>query len=116
MKKLEALTILFCVAMFVSCSSDSADDGDPTPPVNKDVTYAKNVKPIIDGTCIRCHSNPPVNSAPMSLTTYDNVKQAVTDRSLIARVEDGSMPPDGSDLTSTQIKTIKDWEAGGFKE
>jgi hypothetical protein len=35
---------------------------------------------------------------------------------LIARVEDGSMPPTGSDLTSTQIKVIKDWETGGFKE
>ena len=116
MKKLEILSILFCLIVFVSCSSDSADDGDPSPPVNKDVTYGTNVKPIIDGTCIRCHNNPPVNSAPMPLTTYDNVKDAVISRNLIARIEDGSMPPNGTDLTASQIKTIKDWEAGGFKE
>ena len=116
MKNLKILSMLFFLTVFVSCSSDSADDDDPTPPVNTDVTYSKNVKPIIDGACIRCHNNPPVNSAPMSLTSYDNVKDAVTSSNLIARVEDGSMPPTGSDLTSTQIKVIKDWETGGFKE
>ena len=116
MKNLKILSMLFFLTVFVSCSSDSADDDTPTPPVNTDVTYSENVKPIIDGACIRCHSNPPVNGAPMSLTTYDNVKDAVTNRNLIARVEDGSMPPNGSDLTSAQIKAIKDWESGGFKE
>ena len=116
MKNLKILSMLLFLTVFVSCSSDSADDDTPTPPVNTDVTYSKNVKPIIDGTCIRCHNNPPVNSAPMPLTTYDNVKDAVSNRNLIARVEDGSMPPDGNDLTSAQIKVIKDWESGGFKE
>lgn len=116
MKKLEIVTMLFFLILFVSCSSDSAEDDGPIIPPNTDVTYSKNVKPIIDGRCISCHSNPPVNNAPMSLVSYDNVKDAVTDRNLIARIEDGSMPPSGSDLTSTQIKTIKDWETGGFKE
>ena len=115
MKNFQIISGLLLLAVIVSCSSDSAGDGDPQPPVVLDVTYAKNVKPIIDASCISCHNNPPINSAPMPLTTYDNVKDAVTGRSLIARVEDGSMPPTGN-LTSIQIKVLKDWETGGFKK
>jgi mono/diheme cytochrome c family protein len=117
MKKFKFLTALIILLIFTSCSSDSADDDDDNmgPPVDP-VTYSGTVKAIIDGNCLGCHTNPPVNSAPMPLTTYDNVKDAVSNRGLIGRVESGTMPPVGDDLTSAQIKSIKDWQTGGFKE
>lgn len=116
MKKLEVLTVLFSLLLFISCTSNSVDDDDPDtdPPGNDDVSYTVDVKPIIDGKCLGCHTNPPTNNAPMPLTSYDNVKDAVMNRGLIGRVTDGSMPPVGSDLTDAQIKTISDWQAGGF--
>jgi len=99
-----------------ACSNDSDDDMTPPPPPPNDVTYANDVKAIIDGRCLTCHGNPTANGAPMSLTTFDEVKNAVQSRGLIGQVENGTMPPTGSDLTSSQVQTIKDWQSGGFKQ
>ena len=114
MKKLIYLSILLLL-ITTSCSSDS-EEVIVIPPVNNNITYTANIKTIIDSNCLNCHASPTVNGAPMALTTFQNVKDAVTDRGLIGRVENGSMPTTGDDLTPTQVQTIKDWEAGGFKE
>ena len=104
----------FCLLLIVSCSND--DDTELiTPPTNGDVTYSNTVKAIIDNNCLNCHVNPPINGAPMSLITYSNVKDAVQNRNLIGRIENGTMPPNGS-LTSTQIQAIKNWQADGLVE
>ena len=116
MKKLETFAILITLIVFSSCSSDSLDDDPNTDPPSKIVTYDGTVKAIIDGKCLGCHTNPPTNSAPMPLTTYQNVKDAVTGRGLINQVESGAMPLVGSDLTDAQVQQIKDWQTGGFKE
>jgi mono/diheme cytochrome c family protein len=116
MKKLETLAILITLLVFISCSSDSLDDNPNTDPPTTIVTYDGTIKAIIDGKCLGCHTNPPTNGAPMPLTTYENVKDAVTSRGLIGKVESGAMPPVGSDLTDAQVQQIKDWQTGGFKE
>ena len=117
MNKLLLLTSLVLMFIFVSCSSNSEEDltgsGDP-PDLN--VSYSNAVKAIIDGNCLSCHSNPTQNSAPMSLTTYTEVRQAVTSRGLIGQIESGTMPKDGEKLSAVNIKKIKDWRAGGYKE
>ena len=79
-------------------------------------TYTLNIAPIINGNCISCHGNPPTNNAPMSLTTYSNVKDAVENRGLIGRVKNGSMPKNGTPLTAEQIQLIKDWRDAGYLE
>lgn len=116
MKEIKALAILILLFTTISCSSDSDDDmGPQNPPPDTSVTYAGTIKAIIDNNCISCHKSPPVNSAPMSLLTKDNVSDAVTNRGLISKVESGAMPPTGPDLTAAEVKSIKDWQAGGFK-
>lgn len=113
MSKIIFLSLIFCSSTMISCSSD--DDGTPVP-VQNDVTYTGDVKAILDASCLNCHDNPVANGAPMSLTTFDEAKEAVSNRNLIGRVEDGSMPPAGTDLSAAQVQTIKDWQAGGFKQ
>lgn len=115
MKKLLYLSIFILIFIYSSCSSGS-DDPIMNPPNNEDVTYSNAIKSIIDSRCLNCHSNPPVNGAPMSLTTFDNVKEAVENRGLITRVENGSMPPQGAPLSAAQVQAIKDWQTGGFIE
>lgn len=112
MKKLLILSILLLIFIISSCASGS-DDVIIEPPID-DVTYTGNIKTIIDSKCLFCHTSPPVNNAPMSLTTYDEVKSAVMTRGLIGRVESGSMPPTGTDLTAAQVQAIKDWQTGGY--
>jgi mono/diheme cytochrome c family protein len=114
MKKYQILSTFFFLYIFISCSSDSIDDD--IIPANSNVTYSSTIKKIMDKNCLNCHSDPTKNGAPMPLTTYEHTREAVENRGLIGRVENGSMPSTGSNLTAVQIKAIKDWEIGGFAE
>ncbi len=116
MKKLLALTSLFLLLFMVSCSSDSDDDDIIVDPPNTSITYTNTIKSIMSGNCTGCHGNPTTNLAPMSLTTYANVKDATENRGLINEVETGRMPKTGSPLSSTQIANIKTWKANGYLE
>ncbi len=114
MKHLSLILKLLVISLFfISCSSD--DDDPFTPPPNGPVTYTNTIAAIINGNCLNCHTNPPKNNAPMSLTTASEVESAIRTRGLIGKIEDGSMPPNGT-LSATQIQAIKDWQAGGFIE
>lgn len=80
------------------------------------VTYARDVKPILDRSCTGCHSAD--NIGPFPLTTYDEVFEV---RELVkAAVETGTMPPwlagPGCDdyeydprLSEEEIATIARW-------
>lgn len=116
MKKITFLSAILLTFIFVSCSNDSDDDMTPPPPPPNNVTYTNTVKAIIDGSCLNCHGNPPTNNAPMSLTTFDDVRSSVQSRGLITRVENGTMPPSGTNLTTAQVQAIKDWQSGGFMQ
>ena len=104
--------------IFYACSSDESDDpilNNPDPePVSTQVTYA-TVAVIMSGNCNSCHGATPSSGAPMSLTSLTEVKEAIESRNLIGRIENGSMPPNGS-LSSTQINNIKAWQAQGFPQ
>jgi len=114
MKKVIYLSILLVLFITTSCSSDS-DEVIVIPPVNNNIFYTTHVKTIIDSNCLNCHGAPLANGATIPLLTLANVQEAVQNRNLIGRVESGNMPQGGSPLTATQVQTIKDWEAGGFK-
>ena len=68
-RSLPSFVIVLTLLMTMSCSSDSDDPIPPTGPV----TYDGAVKAIIDGQCLACHIDPPVNGAPFALTNYDQV-------------------------------------------
>ncbi len=108
------IPLTLCVAlMIVSCSTDEETEMQPV----NDVTYSGTVKAIIDANCTTCHGDPILNGAPMDLLTREAVKEAIQNRNLIGRVEDGSMPPgNASDFTPEQVQAIKDWEANSFQE
>ena len=117
MKKSIFLTVVLLAMINISCSSDSEEGPmiEPPPDLDTSVTYSGTVKAIIDSRCIVCHGDPLANGAPMPLLTLANVQEAVQNRALISRVENGSMPPTGADLTAAQVLAIKGWQAGSFK-
>ena len=110
------------VSFFVtSCTESTYDDieadAEPLPEV---VTYL-DIKPTIDNFCLSCHGNPPQNGAPMSLVTYENVKEAVLNRALLDKInkndgEDGLMPLGGPRLPQATIDLIFQWEVDGLLE
>ena len=118
MKKI-LLIILIC-SLILSCSNSSQDDLIDTTPPPTTVTYTAYVKTIIDNNCISCHSDPPVNGAPISLMTYTQVKDAVLNKDLIGRINGTSsgslMPLGGPKLPQNLIDIIVQWEADGLLE
>ena len=102
----------------LSCTNDS--ESDLTDNTNDDVTYNGTVKSIITQNCLSCHSQPPVNGAPMPLVTYDNVKDAVLTRGLINRISSNDpaflMPFGGQRLPQSQIDQIIAWRDADFPE
>ena len=112
-----ALGFIFVSSCTKSTYDDIEADAEPLPEV---VTYL-DIKPTIDNICLSCHGNPPENGAPMSLETYDNVKEAVLNRGLLDRInknegEDGIMPLGGPRLPQATIDLIFQWEEDGLLE
>ena len=111
---------IFAILLLASCENDSTDDlilTNLTPQTN--VTYNQDVASIINSNCTSCHGATPTNGAPMSLTTYEQVKDAVQNRDLLDRISrdqgaPGLMPNGGQRLPQTTINIINLWNAQGL--
>lgn len=121
MKRLRLiLSFVFISFLFTNCTNDSTSDlieGIGT----GDATYTLNVKSIIDNNCIMCHAATPVNGAPMSLTTYEQVKDAILHRPLVDKISrpqgaPGMMPNGGTRLPQASINIIIKWQQDGLQE
>lgn len=113
------ITFVFILTM-ISCSNDSTSDLVAQTIVDN-ATYTNNVKSIIDANCISCHGSTPSNGAPMSLNTFENVKDAALNSDLIDRIsrvqgEDGLMPNNGVRLPQNKIDIIIQWQANGYQQ
>lgn len=112
--------LIFTLFILIGCTSASEEDLVDATELPILVTYNGGVKSIIDNNCISCHTNPPINGAPMPLLTYENVKEAVENRGLIARISSQDlgflMPFRGPRLPQNLIDTIIQWEADGLLE
>jgi len=120
-KLLRNIFIIVIIFSISSCSQSTYDDiEEETDSIPEIVTYL-DVKPIIDGVCLACHSNPPQNGAPMSLVSYENVKEAVQNRDLINKIsknegDNGLMPLGGPRLPQSSIDLIVKWNIDGLLE
>lgn len=116
--KLPLLSLLF-FAFLPGCSNHSTDD---LVDLNtQPVSYNNQIRQIIDSNCLFCHQDPPINFAPMRLTTYQDVKNAVLTRGLIDRISrpqgaPGMMPNGGTRLPQPLIDQIIKWQNEGFAE
>ncbi|MQA90096.1 MAG: hypothetical protein GEU90_07665 [Gemmatimonas sp.] len=100
------LALLFLLGAFLAppLSAQSIAGSDPHPDLHlydaadfgvdpSAVTFAKDIAPILQRSCQNCHN--PSGGAPMSLTTYDEVRpwaQVIKNRTAI-RDRMGAMPP-----------------------
>lgn len=112
MKKL--LYILYGFVFIVSCESRTYDGISDNTPITAPVKYTADVKPIIDNSCISCHSA----GSFKPLMTYNQVKNnidGILDRIQRPNGDPGKMPQGGS-LSATQINTFIKWKADGLNE
>jgi hypothetical protein len=114
-----SLSLAVSVGVFLAAAAAAA----PPPFQLAPVTFAKDVAPIVFGSCATCHR--PDGSAPFSLLTYADVK-ARADQ-IVAATASRLMPPWKPEpghgefagdrrLTDAQIATIRRWRDDGALE
>ncbi|HLA56715.1 MAG TPA: cytochrome c [Flavobacterium sp.] len=114
------LAITAFALILAGCTTDSTSDLIDATPIDV-VTYNENVRTIFNNNCIICHGTIPANGAPMSLTTYALVKDAILNRPLIDRISrpqgaPGMMPNGGTRLPQSTIDLIIQWKNDGLQE
>ncbi|MCF8272713.1 MAG: hypothetical protein K9I95_02675 [Flavobacteriaceae bacterium] len=118
--KFKNLTYAFAITLLLFNCSGGDDDLSPNPDPDPDptsVTYNGTIKNIINNNCNSCHGSPTSNSAPMSLTTYSQVKSAVETRGLISRINNTANPmPQSGLMSQTNRNLIQQWVDQGFLE
>ena len=120
MKLKNYLTPLAAAALLIGCANDSTSDLTVPEPIGE-VTYTNSIKAIVDQNCISCHADTPVNGAPMPLTTYAHVKDAMLTRPLLEKIskadgEPGLMPNGGPRMPQSKINKFITWQAQGLLE
>jgi len=94
---------------------------DPNGP--SEVTFHRDVRPITEAVCARCHAD--TSLASFELNTYEDVSSMAD--LVLDSIESGAMPPfyaaDGCDdyeddfsLTDAEIQVFRDWVAAGVPE
>ena len=119
------VAVAFC-GLMVGASQESPDSSRPESPKAdspKEVTFNRDVAPILFKNCVVCHR--PNDMAPMSLMTYTDarmwarpVREAVVQRKMPPWHADPKVGDFSNDprLTDEEIATIDAWVRSGTKE
>ncbi|TNE44804.1 MAG: hypothetical protein EP343_29555 [Deltaproteobacteria bacterium] len=79
------------------------------------VTYAKDVKPFVEQSCLKCHKQGGIAEF-LQLDTYDSVRKNIT--RMIFRIEskETPMPPPPDQLVGGDAETLRRWIQGGYRQ
>lgn len=121
MKKNFFLSLSLVTLTISGCTNDSESDLTDTTSNPETVHYVSSIKAIIDTNCISCHGAVPSNGASNSLSTYENVKDAVLNKGLIDRISradgsSGAMPLGGPKLPQSTVNLVIKWKNDGLLE
>lgn len=123
-----ALALPFGIALVLQGSVLPADAAAPAARAPAAVSFATDVKPIIDARCVTCHGGvyegEKRTELSFDMTTYEGlmagseygsvIEVGDPDESLLVEmIEMGDMPEEGDPLTPEQIEIIRTWIAEG---
>lgn len=88
-----------------------------------EVSYAKDVRPILESRCATCHMGEFVSEG-LDMNAYESLMAGsqngpvivpgdAGDSLLVEKITEGKMPKRGPTLTPAQIQTITDWINAG---
>lgn len=115
MKKAVILSVIASIFILSNCTKAVIDDSETTAPV-EEITYTNDVSAIMKNNCTSCHGAT-APSAGLSLTSYDNVRNAAENGRLLTYIKDSSnpMPPSGL-MPAVERAKIEKWVADGYKK
>ncbi len=131
-KSLGVLALPAGIALVVQGSVPAPSDGDSMLLESRtDVSFASQIKPILEESCVSCHGGTfegqPRTELSLNLTTYEGViagseygpviEPGEPDESLLLEmIEDGDMPEEGDLLSAEAIEKIRTWIAEGAQK
>lgn len=131
--KMTTKTLLLTLAGVLTLSLTArADDILPPASTKKGVTYATDIKPIFDASCLKCHdSQKPKQAAHLSLDTLAGILKGDRDGTILTPGDsahsdlvlsiahigdpDSYMPKRAKKLTDEQIGLVRAWIDQGAK-
>ncbi|MBB4807520.1 putative membrane protein [Chryseobacterium defluvii] len=115
MKKIAYISSLAII--LIACESRTYEEISDNTPIVEEVNYTKDVKPIIEASCIMCHA-PGGQASFQPWTSYDQVKTHIDN--ILDRIQrpngDPLKMPQGGALSQSQINVFIKWKADGLKE
>ncbi len=88
------------------------------------VSYSKDVMPVFEKSCIKCHGGPDGTKGGLNMSTYDDLMKGGEDGAvivpgnasgslLVKQIQSGKMPKRASKLPQDQIDLIAKWVTEG---
>ena len=114
-----ATLLIISILAVQSCKDKGEDDPNDKGPdcniSNADLTYAKNMKSLIDRTCLSCHSG--AGPGPRDYRTYEGIKPVLDNGEVLQRVViDKNMPQSGITMTQAQRDSVNCWIKAGYPQ
>ena len=113
-KNMKKLLYILIIALIASCTT--AEIPLAGAPVDRTITYAQDIQPIIFNNCLTCHSSVNPRNG-LILETYSQVKNSAQNGTLIARMNDAANPmPQSGLLTADKRALVDKWKTDGYLE
>jgi len=122
MKQTVKISLLLLLAFINGCYYDSEEKLYPQLSTSCDlsnVTYTANVKPILQASCLSCHSNSKAGNSGggVKLENYADVLISVNSGKLMGTINHAigyqAMPQGGGKLTDCEINQLQKWIDNG---
>lgn len=105
-------------------SAPAATEAPTTAPAAAAVSYANDVQPVFERSCVKCHGGSDGTKGGLSLKTYSDLMKGGEDgqvivpgdamnSSLVKAIASGEMPKRAPKLPQAQIDLIASWVAAG---
>lgn len=123
MNKLIKTTLILLIVFITGCYYDTEERLYPVLSSSCDltnVTFAATVKPILQASCLNCHSNAKAVSdgGGIKIENYTDVKTQALNGKLMGTVKHSSgfqaMPQGGGKLTDCEINQLQKWIDNGI--
>ena len=113
MKLLLPLSIIVMVTAF-ACSNDNEEDlMEGTVCETENMSYAADIKPILEDNCYSCHSNESTYQGAFPFEDFEDLTSIVNDGRLVGSINHdqgyAKMPVFSSKLDSCTIEKIEAW-------
>ncbi len=112
-----SMALLLTISVFTTPGCKKDEDPNAKGPdcniANADLSYTKNMKSLIDRTCLSCHSGS--GPGPRDYRTYEGIKPVLDNGKVLERVViEKTMPQSSATMSQSQRDSVNCWIKAGY--